>query len=169
MPTTANSLASTTVSQPASRMRGPPTPKNSHAGSRRRRAWTSCAPYISPEASPAEIRTRTSKDCSGLVVCTGRGLGLSGQRCRYLLILVLQLIQFVVHAALRQKLLMRAHFADFAFVHHDDFVGALHGGKPMRNHQRRSSFHHAAERVAHAEFGFRVYARSGFVKNQNLR
>src|SRR5580704_12581482 len=58
MPTTERSLASTTVSQPAARIRSPPTPKNSICSSRRRRAAMSCAPYISPEASPAEIRIR---------------------------------------------------------------------------------------------------------------
>src|SRR5438477_10495800 len=74
MPTTARSLASITVSQPASRMRWPPTPKNSSEGSRRRRASMSCAPYISPEASPAEIRIRTKDIVMGSrairMVCT---------------------------------------------------------------------------------------------------
>src|ERR1017187_8648685 len=59
MPTTERSLASTTMSQPAARIAGPPAPKNSHEGSRRRMASISWAPYISPEASPAEIRIRT--------------------------------------------------------------------------------------------------------------
>src|SRR6266550_1831914 len=59
MPTTARSLASTTISQPAARMRSPPAPKNWRDGSRRRSASISCAPYISPEASPAETRICT--------------------------------------------------------------------------------------------------------------
>src|SRR5579864_2562410 len=94
MPTTARSLASTTVSHPAARMRSPPTPKKeiesgaedefveeelveekfvgtaalgcpaerSSAGFRSaalRKASISCAPYISPEASPADMSTFT--------------------------------------------------------------------------------------------------------------
>ena len=41
---------------PRARMRSPPAPKNSREESRRRKASMSCAPYISPEASPAEMR-----------------------------------------------------------------------------------------------------------------
>src|SRR5512146_454467 len=63
MPTTATSLASMTVSHPALRMRSPPRPKNSMDPKPREaaslcRASISPAPYISPEASPAEISTR---------------------------------------------------------------------------------------------------------------
>src|SRR5437764_9820563 len=66
MPTTARSLASTTVSHPAARILSPPTPKNSSgSGNCERRASINCAPYISPEASPAEIRTRT-EHCNGV-------------------------------------------------------------------------------------------------------
>ncbi len=39
----------------------------------------------------------------------------------------------------------------------------------MRDDQRRAPFDHTAQRVAHAEFGFGIYARCGFVQNQNLR
>src|ERR1700730_7089377 len=80
MPTTARSLASTTASHPAARICSPPTPKNSSGSagvgtaaagcpaeqssaglrsSARRKASISSAPYISPDASPAEIRMRT--------------------------------------------------------------------------------------------------------------
>src|SRR5712691_7797105 len=65
MPTTASFLASTTVSHPTARMRSPPTPKNSSDGLRRSRASISCAPYISPEASPAEMRIRTGDILKG--------------------------------------------------------------------------------------------------------
>src|SRR5512146_1508472 len=61
IPTTAMSLASTTVSHPAARMRSPPRPKTSKSGRRRRRASISCAPYMSPEASPAETRMRSGR------------------------------------------------------------------------------------------------------------
>ena len=55
------------------------------------------------------------------------------------------------------------------FVHHDDLVGALHGREAVGDDQRGASFDHAAERVAHAEFGFRVHAGGGFVEDQDLR
>jgi hypothetical protein len=42
------------------------------------------------------------------------------------LILVLELVKLEVNAALGEQLLVRAHFADLAFVHDDDLVGALH-------------------------------------------
>src|SRR5258708_1190007 len=240
MPTTERSFASTTVSQPAARMRSPPTPKNSSrlfesagqpgaavptqiSGSvdvgtaapgwpaerssaafrsaTRGRASMSCAPYSSPEASPADIRIRKSalkgssrcveyvnlsgwcyfhlcSDRASLVIRAGGDLRLleavrirGRGRPRYidLLILVLQLIQLEVNPALGQELLVRSHFADLAFVHDDDFVGALHRRKPVRDDQRRAPFDHTAQRVAYAEFGFGIYARCGFVQNQNLR
>ena len=86
-----------------------------------------------------------------------------------LLIPVLQLIQLEVNPAQGKQLLMRAHFADLAFVHHDDLVGALHGRETMRDDQRGTAFHHAGKRVAHFEFGFGIDARGGFIENQNLR
>ena len=64
---------------------------------------------------------------------------------------------------------MRAHFAELAFVHDDDLVGALHGREPVGDDQRGASLDHAAERIAHAEFGFGIHARSSFIENQNLR
>src|SRR5271157_3479610 len=195
MPTTARSLASTTMSQPAAAMRSPPAPKKSSftacvvaglcpAGTgrspvptwagmatRRRSASISCAPYISPEASPAEMRT-----CTGHIV-TGwtercsvvRVRGRRRPRHTDLLILILQLIQLPVNPALGQQLLVRSHFAHLAFVHHDDLVGALDGGEPVRDDQRRPPFHHAVERVAHPELGLGIDARSRLIENQNLR
>ena len=77
---------------------------------------------------------------------------------RNLLILVLQLIELVVDAALREQLLVRAHLADLPLMHNDDLVGALNGREAMRDDQRRSSFNHAVERVAHAKFSFGVDA-----------
>src|SRR5271169_412658 len=183
MPTTARSFASTMISHPAARMRSPPAPKNSScracvvaglcpAGTgrspvstqaemdaRRRRASISCAPYISPEASPAEMRT-----CTGHIV-TGsmdqrsvvRVRGDRGSPGRHLLILILQLVELVVNSALGQQLLVRSHFADLPFVHHDDLVGTLDGRQPVRDDQRRSPFHHVVERVAHTELGLRVH------------
>src|SRR6266481_8391325 len=112
MPTTARSFASTTISQPAARMRSPPTPKNWSDGLRRRSASISCAPYISPEASPAEIRICTGHIVTGLMErCSVERLVVRVCRDRrsprrQLLILILQLIQLVINPALRQQLLV---------------------------------------------------------------
>src|ERR1700687_1384812 len=192
MPTTARSLASTTISQPAAAMRSPPAPKNSSckacvvaglcpAGTgwspvttraeltaARRRASINCAPYISPEASPAEMRIRTGHIVMGRmarrsVVRIRRD---RGSPRRHLLILVLQLIELVINPALGQQLLVRSHLADLAFVHHDDLVGPLDGREPVRDDQRSPPFHHAVERVAHPELGLRIHTRSRLLKNQ---
>src|SRR6185312_7043376 len=56
-PTTATSRDSMTVSNPVTRMRSPPRPKNDIARESARRSDSiNCAPYSSPEASPAEMR-----------------------------------------------------------------------------------------------------------------
>src|SRR5882724_2679107 len=86
-----------------------------------------------------------------------------------LLIFVLQLIELPVNPALGEELLVRSHFADLAFVHDDDLVGALDGRKAVGDDQRGAAFDHAAEGVADAEFGFGVDAGGGFVEDQDLR
>jgi hypothetical protein len=50
------------------------------------------------------------------------------------LFFVLQLVQTVVNAALREKLLMSALFAQAALVEYQDSVGILNGAEAMRNH-----------------------------------
>src|SRR5271157_4848682 len=137
MPTTARSLASTTISQPAAAMRSPPAPKNSmspvgieaagvgayafvraaewSSAARRCTDSISCAPYISPDASPAEIRIFT-----GNIVAAETERGSVGIRRRgrplhtNFLIFVLQLVELVVDPALGQQLLMRPHLTDLA-------------------------------------------------------
>src|SRR5512142_2046784 len=190
MPTTATSLASMTVSHPAARMRSPPRPKNSgwripREAARRRRASINPAPYISPEASPAEMRMRMDggRIAEKLVVASSqlpvagwlsslrslyfvrhpthdlqhspRRRGTDSQLgtvnclivpdhrsrlyCRFgrengdFLVLVLELVELVVDAALGEQLLVRAHFSNLALVHDDDLVGALHGREAVRD------------------------------------
>ena len=61
----------------------------------------------------------------------GAGCDLRRRRGRgrsNLLILVLQLIELVINAAIGEQLLVGTDFAHLAFVHHDNFVGALNGG-----------------------------------------
>src|SRR5208337_3003273 len=134
----------------------------------RRSASINCAPYISPEASPAEMRT-----CTGHIVTVWMAQR-SVVRVRrdrgsprwHFLVFILQLIELVINPALSQQLLMRSHLADLAFVHHDNLVGALDGRQPVRDDQRRPPFHHPVERVADPELSFRIHARRGFVENK---
>src|SRR4029077_8224599 len=100
----------------------------------RRSASISCAPYISPEASPADMRTCTGHIVTGLMERSSAlprsvvGVRRDRRRPRrQLLILILQLIELVINPALGQQLLVRSHFTDLAFVHHDNLVGALDG------------------------------------------
>src|ERR1700683_3719822 len=102
-----------------------------------------------------------------LIVRPDGGFG-RGLHCWHLLIFILQLVKLVVNSALGQKLLVRSHLANLPLVHADDRVGALNGRQPVRDDQRRTPFYHAAERVAHAKFGFRIHARSRLIENQNL-
>ena len=48
---------------------------------------------------------------------------------------------------MRQKMLVRSHFAQLALVHHQDGVGALHRREPMRDQHRCPAFDHALERM----------------------
>ena len=89
--------------------------------------------------------------------------------CGAFLVLVLQLVQLPVNPAQRQQLLVRAGFAQLAFVHHQNAVGALDRRQPVRDDDRRAPFHHAGQRVAHAKLGLGIDARSGFVQNQEAR
>src|SRR5947209_17390046 len=83
---------------------------------------------------------------------------------RNFLVLVLELVELPVNAALREQLLMASHFAHPALMHHDDLVGALNGRKPVRHDNRRAPLgaDHARERVAHAELSLGIHARGGF-------
>src|SRR5579864_4760771 len=101
-----------------------------------------------------------------LVVGADGGLRLTRWGDGDFLVFVLQLVELVVNAALGEQLLVRAHLAYAALVHDDNLVGALHRREAMRDDQGGAALDHAAERFAHAEFGFGVDARSRFVKNQ---
>ena len=83
-----------------------------------------------------------------------------------LLILVLQLIKLPVDPAHREQLLMRARFPQLALVHHENPVRALNRGKPVRDDDRRATFHQVVERIAHTNLGLRIHAGSGFIQDQ---
>ena len=53
----------------------------------------------------------------------------------------LQTIQVFIMCPLGKKFLVGAHFDDFSFGQHDDFMCVPNGRKPMRDHKGRSSSH----------------------------
>src|SRR5260370_13808307 len=117
--------------------------------------------------------TPQKKFSSKLLVIRGKGRAGtetgSGHGHAQLLIFVLELIQAIVNAALRQQFLVRALFAEASLVEHQDAVGVLDGAQAMGNDQRRASEEQAVERVAGQHFGLGVHARSGFVENEEAR
>src|SRR3954466_3343097 len=89
---------------------------------------------------------------------------------RDFLIFVLELVELPVYAALAEQMLVAAHLAHASFVHDDDLVGALDGGKPVRHDDGGAALgaDHAGECVADAELGLGIDAGGGFVKDQDL-
>ena len=86
-----------------------------------------------------------------------------------LLLFVLELVEPVVNAALREKLLVSALLAEPAFVKHQDAVGVLNGAQPVGNHKRGPSGEQAVQRFADLQFCFGIHAGSGFVQNKEAR
>ena len=95
--------------------------------------------------------------------------GESAPRGWNFLVFVLQLVKLVIDSALREQLLVSAHLADLALVHDDNLVRSLNGRQTVGDHERGAAFDHAIERVTDPEFGFGIYARRGFIKDQDLR
>ena len=74
------------------------------------------------------------------------------------LLFVLQLVELEVDSAQGKQLLMRTHFPDFAFVHHDDLVGVLNRRKPVGDHDRSSSAQQLFNRLLNQMLGLCVNA-----------
>src|SRR5262249_38043669 len=85
------------------------------------------------------------------------------------LVLVLELIELPVDAALRQEVLGGAALPQTALVHDPGAVCALNRGEAVCDHDRGAALDHAIERVADAEFGFSIDAGCGFVQNEVAR
>src|ERR1700730_5739759 len=64
---------------------------------------------------------------------------------------------------------MRSDLAQTAFVHHDDSIRTLDGGKTVRNNDGGAAFYQPCQRRANTEFGFCVDARRGLVQDQVAR
>src|SRR5215470_8732690 len=85
------------------------------------------------------------------------------------LLFVLKLIEAIVNAALGEKLLMRALFAQAAFVKDEDAIRVLNGAEAVGNHEGGASGKQAAQGFADLQFSFSIHARSGFIENQKSR
>jgi hypothetical protein len=86
-----------------------------------------------------------------------------------LLLFVLELIQAEVDAALSQELLVRALFAQAAFMEHEDAVSVLDRAETVSDHQRGAPGKQSAQSFADLQFCFGVNARSGLIENQKTR
>ena len=85
------------------------------------------------------------------------------------LILVLQLVELPVEAAIGKQFLVRTHLAKLPFVHDENRVGSLDGGQTMRNQDAGAAFDHALECAANAQLGIGVDAGGGFVEDEDVR
>src|ERR1700720_1042477 len=64
---------------------------------------------------------------------------------------------------------MRAALDDAAVAEDDDLVGVLHGGGAVRNQNRGSAVHHAAEAGEDALFSLCIDAGKGVVEDEDAR
>ena len=70
---------------------------------------------------------------------------------------------------LRQQFLVRALFAQTAFMKYQNLIGVLNGAEPVSDDQGGSAGQQAAQGLANLQLGFRVHAGSGFIQNQEAR
>src|SRR5688572_6330317 len=64
-----------------------------------------------------------------------------------LLILVLQLVELVIQAALGQQFLMRSHLTHTSLVHHENLVALLNRREPVGDDDRSASLHETVDRL----------------------
>ena len=69
----------------------------------------------------------------------------------------------------REQLDMRARLDYPARIEHQDDVGCLYGGQPMRHHDRGAVHHQRTERGPHKLLADRVEMRGGLVEHQDRR
>src|SRR5882724_7080913 len=86
-----------------------------------------------------------------------------------LLLFVLQLVQTVVDAALCEKLLMSALFAQAALMEHQDSVRILNRAEAMCDYERRTTRQQFVERLADQQLSFCIHAGCGLIENQETR
>jgi len=85
------------------------------------------------------------------------------------LFFVLELIEAVIDAALREEFLMRALLTETAFVEDEDAVSVLNGAEAMCDDQGGASTEQAVEGIANQQLGFGVDAGGGFVEDEEVR
>src|SRR5580765_5198012 len=85
------------------------------------------------------------------------------------LLFVLQLIQAVIDAPLCQKFLVRALFAQAAFVEYQNAIGVLNGAEAVSDYQCGAAGQQFVQRFADQELGLGVHAGSGFIQNKETR
>ena len=64
---------------------------------------------------------------------------------------------------------MRSRLDDPAGIEHQDDIGCLYGGQPMRHHDRGAVHHQRTERRPHKLLADRVEMRRGLVEHQDRR
>ena len=106
--------------------------------------------------------------------CSGAGAGQSvanrsgRQGDPQFLVFVLQLVEAVVNAALRQQLLMRALLAQAALVKHEDAIGVLYGAQAVCDDNGGAAGKQPIERRANHQLGASVHAGGGFIEDQKF-
>ncbi len=80
-----------------------------------------------------------------------------------LLLFVLELIEAVVDATLGEEFLVRALFAEAAFVEDEDAVGVLNSAEAMGDDQRGAAAEQAVQGIADLQLGFGIHAGGGFI------
>ena len=97
----------------------------------------------------------------------GLCVGLAGEV--QLLFFVLELVETVVDAALGEKFLVGALFAEAAFMEDKDAVGVLDSAETVRDDESGAAAEEAVEGIADLQFGFGVHAGGGFVEDEEAR
>src|SRR5712692_3931150 len=98
----------------------------------------------------------------------GRGAGDADGQADFL-VLVLELVETVVNAAMAEQFLVRALLAQAAFVEDQNTLGVLDGAQAVRDDDGRAAGEQAVQRGADLQLSFGVHAGGGFVEDQEAR
>ena len=64
---------------------------------------------------------------------------------------------------------MGSAFPDFAFMHDNDMIRMLNGGKSVSHHDGCPAFHEVGQGLGNQAFGFGIDIGSCFIQHQNSR
>jgi len=93
-------------------------------------------------------------------------MGVAGEAVHFL-VLLLELVELPVEAALASSSWCVPDSRNCPLVHHQNGVGALHGGEAMGNQNACPALDHALQCAANAQLGVGIHAGCGFVQNQD--